>query len=197
METKGTAMRTLALLIGLAATLPAYAADLVVNWTAPTLMVDGSTVPATGPDSLASTRIEYGSCVGTAFGTLQGQRVVPVPGLATTFTGLAGGTYCVRGYWTTVAGMTSAASNVAVKTLTAGTPTPGVVTIAWLGALQAPVYSVSANNSIGTYMGVIDLGKTCSDTILFTYRGFGFHEITRSDVYLWGSTTLRLAAPCA
>jgi hypothetical protein len=33
--------------------------------------------------------------------------------------------------------------------------------------------------------------------VLFTYRAKSFREVPRTAVKLWGTTTLRLAAPCA
>jgi len=116
--------------------LPAFAADISVSWVNPTRDVDNVLLPATGPQSLASTRVQYGSCSGTAFGTAAGQVIVPAPATTTTISGLpSGSTYCVRAFSRNVAGDESAASNVVSRVIPTVPPQPPVlsstVNIVW------------------------------------------------------------------
>lgn len=95
----------------------AHAAKVTVTWTNPTANTDGTLLT-----NLAHTRVEWGSCNGTAFGVLQSFILVNAP-LATTPiypTGLA--KVCVRGFAVNTDGVSSDASNVANKTLLS---TPG------------------------------------------------------------------------
>ena len=120
---------SLALVLGLLAAFPAYAAKVRVSWTNPTANTDGSTLT-----DLASVTVQWGSCVGTAFGTLQSAATVP-----TTVAGAAVTTWafpvdlspvCIRAFATTTTGEISAPSNVALWSppTTLGKPTPlGVV----------------------------------------------------------------------
>ncbi len=96
-------------------------------------------------------------------------------------------------------GSESAVSNVAQKVVPAPVPNPPVVTTAVIaGMLQTPVYPITvANARSGDAVGFADIGKACTGPVLFTYRKAKFREVARSDVQMWGSTSLRLAAPCA
>jgi hypothetical protein len=101
-------------------------------------------------------------------------------------------------------------SNVASKAITAITATasadvtvtprpnpPSNVTVAVVTGLNmAPVYSVTAKNTLSALMGFAALGAPCGDVVLVRYRGHDFREVARADVKWWGSTTLRVAAPC-
>jgi hypothetical protein len=189
-------MRKLLLLLCLVAT-PTLAADVRVSWTQPVQNTDGSTIPASGAGSIQSNRIEWGTCVGTGFGTAAGSQTIPAA-TAYTVTGLAPATHCFRVTATNTYGAESGVSNVAQRTVPAPVPLPPVVTTAVIaGMLQTPVYSITAANKLSTLMGFADVGKACVGPVLATYRGAAFREVARSDVKLWGSTTLRLAAPCA
>lgn len=55
------------------ASLPALAADITTTWTYPTQNTDGSAIPASGAGSIASSRVEWGTCAGAAFGTKLGE----------------------------------------------------------------------------------------------------------------------------
>lgn len=117
-------MKKLLPFILLAASAIAAAATLSTSWTNPTQNTDSSAIPATGPGSIASTRVEYGSCSGTAFGTKSGE--VTVQGAATTASipNLGPGTWCARAYTTNTYGSESGPSNVASKVIAAPTPNP-------------------------------------------------------------------------
>lgn len=178
---------------------PAQAADATVSWTPPTTNVDGSTIPASGAGSIASTRVEYGSCSGTAFGTKAGEVTALAPATSTTITGFAAGTTsCFRAYARNTYGIESGPSSVQSKAFPTPTPNPPVLAVPVIaGMLQTPAYSVTQAGKIGTFVGFVDVGAQCKGQALFTYRGKAFREVQRADVKLWGSTSLRLAAPCA
>lgn len=102
----------LAVALLLAAT-PAFAAKVLVRWTNPTTNTDTSALT-----NLASVTVQWGSCSGTAFGTLQSSAT-----LATTTAGAQRSTWafpvgispvCIRAYATSTTDTTSAFSNTAV-----------------------------------------------------------------------------------
>ena len=177
----------------------ARAADATVSWTHPTLNTDGSPIPSTGAGSISNTRIEYGSCAGAAFGTKAGEVNVAAPASSTTIIGLAAATtYCFRGYSRNSYGIESMASAVVNKLFPAPTPNPPMLAVPVIaGMLQTPVYSVASTGKMSTFVGFADVGTQCSGPVLFTYRAKSFREVPRASVKLWGSTSLRLAAPCA
>lgn len=107
-----------------AAVATAIAADLTVTWTPPTQNTDGSAIPASGAGSVASARVEWGTCAGSSFGTAAGQQIVAAPAVTATVTGLAPATWCVRVFARNTYGAESAASNVASRTLAPPTPRP-------------------------------------------------------------------------
>jgi hypothetical protein len=178
---------------------PALAADINISWVNPTANTDGSAIPSSGAGSLSGTRVEWGSCSGTAFGTALGERIVAAPATSTVVTGLSPATYCARAFARNTYGVESLASNVASRVVSAPVPQPPtIVAIAVVAGLShAPVYSITGAGKLSTLMGFVPVGKACSSTAVLTYRGTTFYEVARSDVQWWGSTTLRVAAPCA
>lgn len=176
----------------------AHAADAALSWSLATQNTDGSAIPASGAGSLTATRVEWGSCSGTAFGTKAGEVTVPTPATTTTVTGLGVATYCFRAFSRNTYGVESAASLVVSKTVPAPTPNPPVLAVPVIaGMLVTPVYSVTKVGAMSTFVGFTDVGTQCTGLVLFTYRSKSFREVPRASVKLWGSTSLRLAAPCA
>lgn len=103
----------------------AHAADAVISFTVPTTNIDGSAIPATGPGSLVSTRIQWGTCTDLgAFGVLLAGAVVPMPALTYTITGLEPGSYCVRAFSKNTYAEESNASNVVKKVIAGPKPRP-------------------------------------------------------------------------
>lgn len=102
----------------------AVAATFNVSWNNATQNTDSSPIPASGPGSIVSTRIEYGSCSGTAFGTKQGEFTVTGQAETGTTPDLAPGTYCLRAFHRNTYGQESGPSNVAQKVVAAPTPRP-------------------------------------------------------------------------
>lgn len=114
----------IALVAGALLSVGAFAAVLTVTWTNATQNTDGTAIPATGPGSIANTRVEYGTCNGTAFGTKVGEVVVAGSATTTPTPNLAPGTYCGRAIHINTYGEESAPSNVATKTINAPVPRP-------------------------------------------------------------------------
>ncbi len=118
-------MRSLVIALLLAVALPAHAAKVLVRWTNPSTNTDGSALT-----NLASVTVQWGSCAGSAFGTLQSSAT-----LQTTVPGATASTWafpsnlspvCIRAYATSSAGVSSGFSNVAVWTppVALGQPAP-------------------------------------------------------------------------
>lgn len=133
----------------------AFATDVAVTWTQPAANTDGSAIPASGAGSIASNRIEWGTCNGATFGTRVGDRVVSPVATAATVTGLGPGTWCFRAYATNTYGQESAASNAAQRVVNPPTPNPPVVTQAtiarlWRNGLKYEVGRVALNVPCGT-----------------------------------------------
>lgn len=191
--------RAFVALTGALFALVAASAPVSVTWTNPTTRTDGTAIPTSGTGALASTRVEYGSCAGAAFGTVSGQVTVNAPATTTTID-LPAGTWCFRAYARDAAGLESAPSNVASKVVPVAPPNPPVIqTVAVIAGVPdwTPVYTVTAAGARSTYFGMAPTGVECTGPVLFTYRGAAFREVAKANVKLWASTNTRLAAPCA
>jgi hypothetical protein len=104
----------------------AFAADATVSWQLPKKQVDGSAIPASGPDALKSTRIKWSICkTGGAFGTKLGEKEFLMPATSGTISGLdAGKTYCIQALVTNNGGESSSWSNTVSKQIPAEPVTP-------------------------------------------------------------------------
>lgn len=185
--------------LGLAIASVAHADDLIVSWTNPTHNTTGTAIPASGPGSLTGTRLEWGSCSGTAFGTKAGEVTAPAGATSATIAGVApAATYCVRAFSRNTYGAESASSNVASKVVPVPVPNPPVLAVPVIaGMTTTPVYSVTKAGALSAFVGFADVGTPCTGPVLFTYRSKSFREVPRTAVKLWGATSLRLAAPCS
>ena len=150
----------------------AFAADAVVSWTNPTQNTDGSAIPASGAGSLTGTRVEYGTCNGTAFGSSAGSVTVNAPATTVTIPGFAAGaTNCFRAFARNTFGNESLASNVVAKTFPTPTPNPPV-----LSATITVAYELNGIKNDGTIMlgravGQVELGAPCLDYVFETNKG--------------------------
>lgn len=139
----------------------AFAADATVSWTNPTQNTDNTAIPATGAGSIASTRIEFGTCSGAAFGTKAGEVTAPGSSTSIVISGHApGATVCFRAYAKNTFGVESAASAVASKDFPAPTPKPPV-----LGTINVVAYDVifkrNGRFALGRPVGTVPLGTEC------------------------------------
>lgn len=160
---------------------PTHAGDAVLTWTLATQNTDGTTIPASGAGSLTGTRVEWGSCSGSNFGTKAGEQVVAKPAVTYTVTGLAPGTHCFRAYSRNTYGVESDPTNVVSKVIAPPTPQPpGTLTVAATVAYQV----------IGTPdrfamvpVGTIPAGTECDTTQSVN----GYYVVPRAAVTWYGS----------
>ena len=171
----------LRLLVGLllsTATTAALAADVTVSWTHPVQFSDGSPLAL---NQIASTRVERGTCNGTAFGTKQAEITVTAPAAQGVFAALVPGTYCFRAYTkatSAAGGGESVASNVASKTVAFPDPGPPVIV-----TVTTAVYDLKPNGKLGFVVGTVPLGTECGQQI--TSQGQRkYHELSYADVNL-------------
>ena len=158
-------MRALIALLALAP-LASLAASVTVTWTHPTAFTDGTVLSAA---QIASTRVEYGSCSGTAFGTKAGETTVPAPATTTTVT-LAPGTHCVRAFTRTTAAagnLESSASGVATVTVPFSPPNPPtLVTVNVVARIAIPTRD---GVRVALDVGRVPLGTACGEVVKDDY----------------------------
>jgi len=149
-----------ALILALVLALPAFAADVTVSWQHPTRNVDGTAIPATGPGSIAATRVQIGTCASAGvFGTVLNEIVVTGQGTSATFTGVApASTICGRGYSRNTYAEESGVSNVITRILPAPVPQPPV-----LSSTVNVAITIDSSYRI-KLVGMIPLGTPCSAT---------------------------------
>lgn len=174
-------MRVLAAaLLVLAASL-ANAGDAKLTWTLATQNTDGTAIPATGPERLAATRLEWGSCDGAGFGIQAGEQIAPVPVTEYTVTGLAAGEHCFRAYSQLANGAESVPTNVVRKTIEPAIPEPpGNLTV-----ISPVVFQV-----IGTpnKFAFIPVGQTLPGTVCDREQTVnGYFAVPRESVSWYGS----------
>ena len=171
---------------------PTWAGDAALTWTLATANTAGSAIPASGPTSLASTRVEWGTCSGSNFGTASGQQIVATPATTYTITGLAAGTWCFRAYSRTVAGLESAPTNAVTKTILQAPPQPpGNLTVAALVVYQfIGTTDAIALNPVGT----VPAGTACDPSQSVNGR----YAVPRAAVSWYGSVRPRVVfAQCS
>jgi hypothetical protein len=159
----------------------AFAVTATVTWVNPTANSNGTVIPATGAGSLTQTRVEWGTCSGTAFGVKAGEVVVLAPGVSAAIPGFADGQVaCFRAYAKNTYLLESAASNVVPKSFPAPTPNPPV-----LGSTITVAYDIKMNSNgeilLGRAVGEMPLGTPCVDNDLQTNRGT-YYPVRRADV---------------
>lgn len=182
---------------------PVAADSGTLTFTPPTTYTNGTALPAA---QIASYNLQCSSFTPTGTttpGTCPAITPATLPGNATGGTitltiPATGGTACFRVQTVASNGQASAWSNEGCKAFNPLTPNPptGVTIAVVLGINIAPVYSVTATNKLSALVGFVDLGVQCGDAVLVRYRGTDFREVPRDAVRWWGTTKLRVAAPC-
>ena len=94
-KTRATTSLAIALLLLVIGTSDANAATVTIAWTHPTQNVDGSPLPVA---QITRTRVEWGSCNGTAFGTEAGEAFAEQQATTLATPDLAPGVYCFRAF---------------------------------------------------------------------------------------------------
>lgn len=187
--------RLIALLAGLLP-IAVLAATATVSWAPPTTNTDGSAIPASGPGSIASARVEWGSCSGAnVFGVRAGDVIVPAPATSTTIPDLAAATtYCFRVFARNTYGVESDASNVAAKLTPTPTPNPPVLSATITVAYEA--IQQGRTLTLGRVVGTVELGAPCINNVIETRQG-AYYEIARSEVILTRAPKGVLVTQCA
>lgn len=159
------------LLVSLVMCSRAHAGTATVSWTHPTTYTDGSALALT---DISQTRIEYGTCAGTAFGTKAGEQIATGTATTVTITNLAVGTWCFRGY-TTAKGVESGPSVVASKVVPQAATNPPT-----LSTITTVAYSVIKWRTQYALIpaGTVPLGTACQSNMQLA----GLYEIPTSAV---------------
>lgn len=109
----------------------AHAGSIDGSVSHPTKNTDGSTIAASGPGALDSFRVEYGTCVGLAFGSVIASQVVLYPATAFSFGNVAPGLLCLRAFWLNNVGGESVSSTVSFA---GPAPNPGSIVVVSVSA---------------------------------------------------------------
>ena len=151
--------------------LAVFAGSATLTFTAPTSNVDGSPIPASGADSLASYKAEWGTCSGSGFGTAAGSQSLPLMPLSATLTNIAPGLTCFRMYAINAAGVSSGPTNAVSVVVQNTSPTP-VTLVAYKMRQAVDSFTFVA-------IGTIAPGTVCG-----TQNVDGYSIIPRSSVTL-------------
>jgi hypothetical protein len=179
----------------------AHSATVTTTWVNPTKNTDGTDIPATGVGSLASAKVEYGTCgPNNVFGTKAGEVLRNMPASSATLN-LNPGTTCVRVTVTNTYGIESPPSNVASRVVDPPTPQPPqITTIAVVANINmAPVYKVTQagerDKRYADACGFVPVGVECVGPVLFTFRDAKFRRVPDERVSKW-QVECAGAAPC-
>lgn len=141
-----------ALSLGLLST-PALADPdpVTLSWVLPTQNTDGTTIPATGPDALATITLDYSSCLSGELSEPRLSKVVAGDVTTTQIQIFILGDWCFAAYATNNAGERSTDSNVATKTVVIATPEAPVLLTAVAAADSVTVtLTLPTQNTNGT-----------------------------------------------
>lgn len=167
---------------------PVWAADANLTWTNPTTRIDNSGLTAA---ELRGTRIEYGTCSGTAFGTRVGDVIAPAGATAATVPGLAGGVpWCFRAYARATDGtatgfLESAPTNVVSRTFPLALPnSPGG--FALVGGTAFTLIR-SQDRLVMLPVGTMAGDTPCSPDYAVVVNGVVYHTVPTTSITYSGS----------
>jgi hypothetical protein len=181
------------------APLGAFADTVTVNGTNSSQNTDNTNIPASGPGSLVTLTLEYGTCntdntFNTPVGTVPRPAVAPGANFSETLN-LAPGKTCIRAYLTNTFGSVSSPSNVTTRVVAAPVPKPPTL------AANSPLVMTMKHMSYGwaayDNVGRIALRSECNPDLSYDNGFFGVKN--RSDVTFYPGrekTTLPLAVQC-
>lgn len=173
----------LVLVVSLALAQVAKAANADLTWTYPATNTDGTAIPASGAGSIASSKIEWGSCEGTAFGVKAGEATVNAPTKAYSVTGLGVGTHCFRAAVVNSFGVQSDWTGPVQKVIAAPKPNPPVFTTVNIVAFDVR-WQPGGGTKLARAVGTVPLGTACGESVI-TRRGLrAYHEVTLDKVDL-------------
>lgn len=135
----------------------AFAGTATVTWTNPTARTDGTALPAS---QIGSTRVEWGTCSGSAFGTTQGNQSATGAVTSTIISDLIPGTYCFRAATVDAAGVQSGWSNIASKVVPVAPPNPPVIVTVMTTAY---IFKITQRGLLRLVQsGTVPLGVACT-----------------------------------
>lgn len=149
----------------------AFAGQAVVTWTNPTARTDGTALTAA---QIGSTEVEYGTCSGTAFGTVTGTQAVTGAGTTLTITGITAGTYCFRARTHDTLNNLSAWSNIASKVVPMAPPNPPVLVTVSTYAYEFRPRTFGGFKLVR--VADVQIGAPCAEIPGLTDSGFGIAE---------------------
>ena len=167
-------------LLGMALFLPhkADAASVTVGWDNATLNEDGSTIPATGDLSLASTTLEYAACIAGALSEPRIPTIVPMPAIELTVDIMTPGDWCFVAHHTTVGGTDSGESNIVVKNVPVPIPMPP----ANLTVIDLVAYTIVKQPDRFLLVAV---GTVPADTACNPNQSTNGHYVVPNDTVIW------------
>lgn len=169
----------LALVLWVAVSLDAKAADATLTWTNPTQRENGDPLPIA---ELKEIQIDYGKCLaGNIFPSVpDGTKAFAAPATTGVITGLAYGTWCFRARAVDTASQASVNTGTVWKQYLAPPKPPTILTVASL------VWEMKIHPVDGPYLarvvGHVDAGKPCLG--LAPQYGFDLFAVDRADVTL-------------
>lgn len=146
--------RAILLCLSLMLTALAYAGTAELSWTPPTKNTDGSTIPATGPDSLASYKVYYG----TANNALN--QSLSAPGSPFNVTDLANGTWYFAVSAVNASGVEGPRTSVVSRTF--APPTPAAPTGLTVRALTAYTLVKGKDRFVLLPVGTVPADTPCN-----------------------------------
>lgn len=169
-----------------------HAGTLGVSLQHATTYEDGTPLPVA---DITQSRVEYGTCIGAAFGTKAGEWIIAGNATTGSKSGISPGTYCTRAY-TTAKGVESLASNVVAKTINQPAPNPPVLTVTATAAF-VPVYNKTWGYwAMADQVGTVKLGMACNESVSY---GNGFYALRdpKAVTYYHGKRVRKvIAAQC-
>jgi len=196
--------RIAAFLLTFSLTFAVLAGEASLTWVNPTTNTDNTGIPATCPagqtqcGKLTFTRMEYGSCSGTAFGTKVGEIMVPAPGQAAIVNNLVPQMFCFRAFARNDYTNESIASNVALKTIVAPTPKPPTGLTALAGATAyaiKPDYTGFGPMQRGGIVGTLKVNALC--TARQRIYGTDLYRVPKAAVAFTANPQDYVVAACA
>lgn len=165
----------------------ALAGSALLSWTHPTQNTDGSTIPVTGPDALASTRAQWFQCssaTATWPATPQ-QATVNYPASTYTVQDIGAGLWCFRVLSVNNGGVASDPSAVGTKTILPATPNPptGLTVTDTVAFTSIKARDRTVMLPVGTVPG----STACDAQESIVAAGIAYHAVPRSAVTFSGT----------
>jgi len=150
---------------------------VTISWDHPTFFTDGAPLSL---EQIQSTRVEWGTCLGEAFGVAITESMAMSPQSNTTISSLAG-EFCFRAFTqaTPEAGGRESAASLVGKHEIFGGPVPILRT--W----RKFIYDRTSSGAIGRIVGTAPVGTPCIGPLIRKWlNGTTFYEVPKSAVAL-------------